>query len=741
MPGLSGQQVQRWDRGLLRQEVGPVPGSSLRWRAVDNPEETAVERDFPLERVRNIGIAAHIDAGKTTTTERILFYSGRVHRMGEVDDGAATMDWMVQEQERGITITSAATTCLWNNHRINIIDTPGHVDFTVEVERSLRVLDGVVAIFCAVGGVQPQSETVWRQANKYRIPRLAYVNKMDRLGADFHEVLHKIRERLGANAVALQLPMGAEDDFVGVVDLLRMRAIRYVDDLGTVSAEEDVPGYLASTAAAFREYLIESLAEADEETMIKYLEDQELTVEDLKAGLRRATLSYKIVPVLCGASFRNKGVQPLLDAVVDYLPSPRDIGAVRAWNPQTGEETSWPVKDEAPFAALVFKVMSGRHGRLNYLRLYSGHLRKGSVVFNPRLKQRERISRILRMHANKSEELTQVWAGDIVAAVGLSPETTTGDTLSDPACPVLFEPIHFPEPVISIALEPKTKADQESMDEALRQLQAEDPTFRVRLDEETGQTLVSGMGELHLEIIKDRLLREFQVDANVGKPQVAYRETVVGEGRAEGRFIRQTGGRGQYGVVCLQVEPLPPGQGFQFVDRIAGGAIPKEFIPAIEAGVREAMEAGVLAGYPVIDVRVTVYDGQYHEVDSSEIAFKIAAMEAFRAAAEKAGLVLKEPIMAVEVVTPREYLGDVIADLNTRRAQITGLSSTPGETETIRADVPLAEMFGYATALRTVSQGRATYTMEPARYEEVPEAVRDRLVARARGIWLPGGSP
>jgi len=641
---------------------------------------------------------------------------------------------MIQERERGITITSAATSCEWRGHRINIIDTPGHVDFTVEVERSLRVLDGVVAVFCAVGGVQPQSETVWRQANKYRVPRLAFVNKMDRIGADFHEVLHKIRERLGANAVALQIPIGAEDDFVGVVDLLRMRAIRYVDDLGTISEETDIPTYLQATAAAFRDHLIEAVAEVDEELMVRFLEGEEPSLAELKAGLRRATVRSKLAPVLCGAAFRNKGVQPLLDAVVDYLPSPLEVGPVRGLDPWTHAEKYRQPADDEPFSALVFKIMSDPHvGRLTYFRVYSGHLQRGRFVQNASRGQRERVSRILRMHANKREEISEIWTGDIVAGIGFSPETSTGDTLCEEGQPIIFERIHFPEPVISIAIEPKTKADQESMESALRRLQEEDPTFRVKLEEETGQTVISGMGELHLEIIKDRLLREFRVDANVGKPQVAYRETVVGVGEAQGEYIHQTGGRGQYGVVQLRVEPQPPGEGHVFVDEIKGGSIPREFIPAIEAGVREALELGVLVGFPMIDVKVTLLDGRFHEVDSSELAFRIAAQIGFRQAAEQAGVVIKEPVMAVEVVTPREHLGDIIADLNGRRAQIEGLHSTPGGTETVSAKVPLAEMFGYVNAIRSLSQGRATYTMEPASYQEVPEQVRDNLIARMRG--------
>lgn len=690
-------------------------------------------RVLPLERIRNIGIAAHIDAGKTTTTERILFYTGRIHRPGEVDEGTATMDWMVQEQERGITITSAATFCVWRDHYINIIDTPGHVDFTVEVERSLRVLDGVVAIFCAVAGVQPQSETVWRQADKYRVPRIAYVNKMDRVGADFHEVVHKIRERLGANAVAIQIPIGAEDEFVGVVDLLRMKAIIYLDDLGTMSEETAIPDYLQSTAQAFRQRLIEALAEVDDEIMMKYLENQEIGVEELKRALRRATVQFKIVPTLCGSSYRNRGVQPLLDAIVDYLPSPLDIGPVEGEDPKTGQRIFRRPDDGEPFSALAFKIMSDPHvGRLTYLRVYSGHARRGDKVLNVASGKTERLGRLLRMHANRREDIEEVFTGDIVAAVGLN-QTFTGDTLTHPDHPILYEPIHFPEPVISMALEPKTRADQEKMVQALQRLLAEDPTFRVRVDEETGQTVISGMGELHLEIIKDRLLREFKVDANIGRPQVSYREAITAPGVGEGRFIKQTGGAGQYGHVWLRIEPLEPGKGFEFVDETKGGVIPKEYMSAIEAGVREAMEAGVLAGYPVIDVRAVVFDGSYHEVDSSPPAFKMAGFLAFRNAAAQARVVLKEPVMKVEVVTPEEYLGEVIGDLNARRGRIEELEVGAGNVRIIRALVPLAEMFGYATALRSLTQGRGTYTMEPSHYEEVPPPVREEILLRSRG--------
>jgi len=687
-----------------------------------------------LQRTRNIGIVAHIDAGKTTTTERILFYTGRVHRLGEVDEGSATMDWMVQERERGITITSAATTCLWRDHRINIIDTPGHVDFTVEVERSLRVLDGAVVLVTAVEGVQPQSETVWRQADRYRVPRIVFVNKMDRVGADFLRVVHMLRERLGAPAVPVQLPIGAEDDFRGVVDLIRMRSIIYLDDLGTRSDETAIPEALRPQAEALRERLVEAAAELDETLLHKYLEGEPISEEELRAALRQGTLTSRLVPVLCGSAFRNKGVQPLLDAIVDYLPSPLDLPPVQGVDPRTGEAVVRHPSEEEPFTALAFKIVSDPYvGKLTYFRVYAGRLRAGSYVYNSSKGQRERVSRILQMHANHREDIPEVTAGNVVAAVGLR-ITTTGDTLCDEQAPIVLEAIQFPEPVIAVAVEPKTKADEDKLSAALAKLAEEDPTFKVRYDRETGQTLIAGMGELHLEIIVDRLLREFKVEANVGRPQVAYKETLRGPARAEGRYIRQTGGRGQYGHVVLELEPLPRGQGVEFVDRITGGVIPREFIPAVEAGVREAAETGILAGYPVVDVRATLLDGSYHEVDSSEMAFKIAASLAFKEAAQRAGPVLLEPMMKVEVITPEAYLGEVISDLNARRGRIVAMEAQ-GTARVVRAIVPLAEMFGYATTVRSITQGRATYTMEPSHYEEVPapiaEQVKGQVAARA----------
>ncbi|MDR5709159.1 MAG: elongation factor G [Armatimonadota bacterium] len=681
----------------------------------------------PMERIRNIGIIAHIDAGKTTTTERILFYTGRVHRLGEVDEGSATMDWMVQERERGITITSAATTCFWRDHRINIIDTPGHVDFTVEVERSLRVLDGAIVILSAVEGVQPQSETVWRQADRYRVPRIVYVNKMDRLGADFLRVVQMVRDRLGANAVPVQLPIGAEEGFRGVVDLVRMKSIIYLDDLGTRSDETAIPEDLLDRAREYRDRLVEAAAEVSDEVMMAYLEGQPVPEPLLKRALRQGTVSGKLVPVLAGSSFRNKGVQPLLDAVVDYLPSPLDIGPVRGSNPLTGEVEERPPDEQAPFAALAFKIMTDPYvGKLTYFRVYSGTLKAGSYVFNATKGTRERVSRILQMHANHREDIPEATAGNVVAAVGLR-STTTGDTLCDEAAPILLEAMQFPEPVISVAIEPKTKADADKLAVSLAKLAEEDPTFKVRYDPETGQTIVSGMGELHLEIITDRLLREFKVEARVGRPQVAYKETIRVPARGEGRFIRQTGGRGQYGHVVLNIEPLPRGGGFEFVDRTTGGVVPKEFHKAIEQGIREAMETGVLAGYPVMDVRAILVDGSYHEVDSSELAFKIAGSLAFKDAAAKAGPVLLEPIMKVEVTTPEAYLGDVLSDLNARRGRIQSMEERAG-VRLITALVPLAEMFGYATDLRSMTQGRGSYTMEFSHYEEVPPNVAEGIV-------------
>jgi len=686
-------------------------------------------RSVPLERTRNIGIMAHIDAGKTTTTERILFYTGRVHRIGEVDDGAATMDWMVQEQERGITITSAATTCFWRDHRINIIDTPGHVDFTVEVERSLRVLDGAVAVFCSVGGVEPQSETVWRQADKYGVPRIAYINKMDRVGADFYRGIRSIREKLNANAVAIQLPIGAEDAFRGIIDLVSEKALIYADDLGKKVEETEIPAEMAEEAAAYREKLLEALAEADEDIMVKYLEGEPLTPEEIRAAIRRATLAVKMVPVLCGSSYRNKGVQPLLDAIVDYLPAPTDIPAVRGQNPETGREEERQTRDDAPFSALAFKIMVDPYvGKLTFFRVYSGMLKSGSVVFNSTKGKRERIGRLLLMHANHREEVDAVYAGDIAAAVGLR-MASTGDTLCTENAPIVLEAIEFPEPVISVAIEPKTKADQDKMGVALSRLSEEDPTFRVRMDEETGQTLISGMGELHLEIIVDRLLREFNVQANVGRPQVAYKETLRRAAKAEGRFVRQTGGRGQYGHVVLQVEPRERGQGFAFVNKVVGGAIPKEFIPAVQAGVDDALQSGPLLGYPVIDVQVTLLDGSYHPVDSSEMAFKIAASMGFKKAASEAEPVLLEPVMRVEVTVPEEFTGDVISDLNARRGHIDEMG-LEGNVRVVRARVPLAEMFGYATELRSRTQGRGNYNMQFDHYAEVPAGLMEKLSRR-----------
>ncbi|MDO8684225.1 MAG: elongation factor G [Armatimonadota bacterium] len=690
-------------------------------------------REYALDKTRNIGLAAHIDAGKTTTTERILFYSGKIHRMGEVHEGAATMDWMAQEQERGITITSAATTCFWGDHRINIIDTPGHVDFTVEVERSMRVLDGVIEIFCAVAGVQPQSETVWRQATKYNVPRLAFVNKMDRVGADFYKVVDRIREKLGANAVPVQIPIGAESDFEGVIDLLSMKAIRYLDDLGENVEITDIPANLKSKAVEMRDAMVEAVAEVDDYLMDKYVHGHKITSDEIKAAIRRCTVNNQLVPVICGSAFKNKGVQLLIDTVVDYLPSPLDVPPVTGINPDKGETETRAASDDEPFAALAFKIMADPFvGKLTYFRVYSGVLSKGSYLFNSSKGKRERINRIVRMHANRREDVDQVFAGDIAAAVGFD-DTTTGDTLCDAKHPIVLESIHFPEPVISVAVEPKTKADQDKLAVSLARLSGEDPTFRTHTDEETGQTIISGMGELHLEIIIDRLLREFKVQANHGRPQVAYRETISKHAKGEGRYVRQSGGRGQFGHCIIEMDPLPAGTGVEFQNKVVGGAIPKEFISAIEAGVHEALDSGVLAGFTVVDVRVTVVNGSYHEVDSSEIAFKIAGSMAVRDAMLRAHPILKEPIMAVEVITPDDFLGDVIADINSRRGQISGMESGPGATQILRADVPLAQMFGYATAIRSLTQGRASYTMEPSHYEELPPTLADELVMKATG--------
>jgi elongation factor G len=700
-----------------------------------------MERQYPLERTRNIGIMAHIDAGKTTTTERILYYTGRSYKIGEVDEGTATMDWMVQEQERGITITSAATTCFWRDCRINIIDTPGHVDFTVEVERSLRVLDGAVAILDAVAGVEPQTETVWRQADKYRVPRIVYVNKMDRTGADFYRALQMIKSRLGADPVAIQLPLGKEDGFRGIIDLVEEVALVWPEEavgLGQTFERVPIPADLAPQAKEYRERMLEALSEVDEGLMEKYLGDEKVTREELEAALRAGTLGMKIVPVLCGASFRNKGVQPLLDAIVDYLPSPLDIPPMQGADPETREPEVRLASDDEPFAALAFKLMNDPYvGQLTFLRVYSGTLESGSHVLNSTQGKKERVGRLLRMHANKREEIAGVSAGDIAAAVGLK-FARTGDTLCDPDRPIVLESMDFPKPVISVAIEPKTKADEERLGLSLNRLALEDPTFKVSVDAETSQTLISGMGELHLEIIVDRLLREFKVEANVGKPEVAYRETIRRKASARGRFIRQTGGRGQYGDVEIEIEPAEPGKGFVFENKIVGGAIPREFIPAVEKGIREAMESGVLAGYPVVDVQVSLLDGSYHEVDSSEVAFKIAASMAFKDAARKAGAVMLEPIMHVEVVTPEEYMGAVHGDLASRRGRIVAMEAR-GSSQVIRATVPLGSMFGYATDLRSVTQGRATYTMQFARYEEIPPALAEEIMAKSgQGLTRAG---
>jgi translation elongation factor 2 (EF-2/EF-G) len=686
-----------------------------------------VQRQYSLEDTRNIGIMAHIDAGKTTTTERILFYTGRSHKLGEVHEGTATMDWMEQEQERGITITSAATTAYWKHCRINIIDTPGHVDFTVEVERSLRVLDGAVTVFCAKGGVEPQTETVWRQADKYHVPRIAYVNKMDIMGANFFNCVQMMKDRLHANAVPIQLPIGSEDNFTGIVDLVKNKAYIYRDELGKQIDEVDVPEDMKDLVEEYRFKLIEAVAELNEDLLTKYLEGEELTEEELKAGIRKATVSNQMVPVTCGSSYRNKGVQKLLDCIVDYLPSPVDIPAIRGKNPNTNEEEDRHPSDNEPFSALAFKIMSDPYvGRLAFFRVYSGTLSSGSYIYNSTKGKRERIGRILLMHANHRQEVEQVFAGDIAAAVGLK-ETTTGDTLCDESHPIILESMEFPEPVINVAIEPRTKAGQEKMALALQKLAEEDPTFRVSTDQETGQTIIAGMGELHLEIIVDRLLREFKVEANVGKPQVSYKETIRKTVKAEGKFVRQSGGKGQYGHCWIEMEPLEPGKGYEFVNKVVGGAIPKEFIPAIDAGIRDAMNSGVLAGYPVVDVKVTVFDGSYHEVDSSEMAFKIAASMAFKEGMKKADPVLLEPIMRVDVQTPDEYLGDVIGDLNSRRGRIESLEARAGG-QNVRAYVPLAEMFGYATDLRSKTQGRATYTMTPSHYAEVPKNIQDTII-------------
>jgi len=691
-------------------------------------------REYPLEKTRNIGIMAHIDAGKTTTTERILYYTGRIHRMGEVHEGSATMDFLPQERERGITITSAATTCFWRGHRINIIDTPGHVDFTVEVERSLRVLDGAIALFCAVGGVEPQSETVWRQANKYRVPRIAFVNKMDRVGADFFNVVNMIRERLGANPVPIQLPMGQGELFTGIIDLIKMKAVVFKEEtLGATWEEFDIPRELRDMAVEYRTKMLEAVSEFDDTLLVKYLDGEEISEEEIKLAIRKATLEFKIVPVLCGSAFKNKGIQRLLDAVVDYLPSPLDInnGQILGHHPFKDDRVVRLVSDDEKFTALAFKIMTDPYvGKLTFIRIYSGTLKAGSYVYNSTQGKKERVGRILRMHANHREDVEEAYAGDIVALVGLK-VTKTGDTLCSEDDPILLEKMDFPEPVISVAIEPKTKADQDKLGEALSKLMDEDPTFRVTVDDETGQTLISGMGELHLEIIVDRLKREFRVEANIGKPQVAYKETIRKKARAEGKFIRQTGGRGQYGHVWIEIEPNR-GKGYEFIDAIVGGVVPKEFIPAVDQGIREAMQNGIIAGYPVVDVKVTLFDGSYHEVDSSDLAFKIAASIAFKEAAKQAEPVLLEPIMEIEVVTPEEYLGDVIGDLNSRRGRIEGINMRK-DGQVVKALVPLAEMFGYATRLRSLTQGRAIYTMQFHHYEEVPQQIADIIIEKVKG--------
>ncbi|MCG8500903.1 MAG: elongation factor G [Firmicutes bacterium] len=685
-------------------------------------------REFPLEKTRNIGIMAHIDAGKTTTTERILFYTGRVHKIGEVHEGAATMDWMEQEQERGITITSAATTAQWLGNRINIIDTPGHVDFTVEVERSLRVLDGSVTVFCAKGGVEPQSETVWRQADKYGVPRMAFVNKMDIMGADFYNVVAMMKDRLKCNAVPIQLPIGSEDSFKGMIDLVEMKAYVYYDDLGKDIREEEIPEDMQETAQKYRDELVEAVAELDEELMMKYLEGEELTLDEIKKGIREATIGVKMIPVLCGTAYRNKGVQRLMNAVVDYMPSPLDIPPIKGVLPDSDEELTRPSGDEEPFAALAFKIMTDPYvGKLCFFRVYSGTIDSGSYVYNSTKGKRERIGRIMQMHANSREDIQTVYSGDIAAAIGLK-FTTTGDTLCNEDHPVILESMEFPEPVIRVAIEPKTKAGQEKMSIALSKLAEEDPTFQAYTDEETGQTIIAGMGELHLEIIVDRLLREFKVEANVGRPQVSYKETIRKAVKIEHKYARQSGGKGQYGHVYLEIEPQEPGVGYEFVNKIVGGAIPKEYIPAVDAGVQSAMQAGILAGYNVVDVKVTLYDGSYHDVDSSEMAFKIAGSIAFKEGMKKADPVLLEPVMRVDVIVPEDYMGDVIGDINSRRGRIDGMEARSGA-QAIGSYVPLGEMFGYATDLRSKTQGRGNYSMQPSHFEEVPKSVQEEIIA------------
>ena len=690
-------------------------------------------RKTPIQRVRNIGIAAHIDAGKTTTTERILFYTGISHKIGEVHDGAATMDWMEQEKERGITITSAATTCFWKDHQINIIDTPGHVDFTIEVERSMRVLDGAVAVFCAVGGVQPQSETVWRQANRYEVPRMVFVNKMDRVGANFYEVERQIKERLKANPVPIQLPIGAEDNFKGVVDLVEMKAYVWEDEAAIGSKYEvvDIPADLQEKAQEYREKLIESISETDDELMEKYLGGEELTTEEIKKGIKAGCLSLNLVPMTCGTAFKNKGVQPLLDAVVEYLPAPTEVAHING-EYEDGTKTEVKSTDDGPFAALAFKIMTDPFvGQLTFIRVYRGVLESGSYVYNTTKGKKERVGRLLKMHSNKREEIKELYAGEIGAVVGLK-DTLTGDTLADEKDKVILERMDFPDPVISVAVEPKTKADQEKMGIALQKLAQEDPSFRVQTDEESGQTIISGMGELHLEILVDRMLREFKVDAEVGQPQVAYRETIKAPVEQEYKYAKQSGGRGQYGHVFLKLEPMEQGSGYEFVNAIKGGVVPREYIPAVDKGVQEAMQGGVLAGYPVEDVKVTLYDGSYHDVDSSEMAFKLAASMCFKEGARKANPIILEPIMKVEVEVPEEFMGDVIGDLNRRRGQINAMDERGGN-KIVDAFVPLSEMFGYSTDLRSSTQGRATYSMEFDHYEEVPKNVAEEIIKKRNG--------
>ena len=689
-------------------------------------------RKTSLEKTRNIGIMAHIDAGKTTTTERILYYTGVNHKLGETHEGTPTMDWMVQEQERGITITSAATTCFWRDHRINIIDTPGHVDFTVEVERSLRVLDGSVTVLCAKGGVEPQSETVWRQADHYKVPRMIYVNKMDIMGADFFRVLDMVHDRLKANAVPIQLPIGAEDTFRGIIDLVEMNADIYYDDMGKDMRVEEIPADMLEMAQEYREKLLDCVADIDDDIMMMVLEGEDVPADQIRAAIRRGTIHNQMVPVVCGTSYRNKGVQKLLDAIVDYMPAPTDVPAIRGINPKTEEEEERPSDDKAPFSALAFKIMTDPYvGRLSFFRVYSGTVKTGSSVLNSTKGKKERLGRILQMHANHREDIEQVYSGDIVAAVGLK-NTTTGDTLCAEHAPIILESMEFPEPVIRVAIEPKTKAGQEKMSVALIKLAEEDPTFKTYTDEETGQTIIAGMGELHLQIIVDRLLREFKVEANVGAPQVAYKETIRKKVTQDTKYARQSGGKGQYGHVKITIEPNESGKGYEFTNSIVGGSIPKEYIPAVDAGIQGAMQAGVLAGYPVVDVKVDLFDGSYHEVDSSEMAFKIAGSMAFKEAMRKADPVLQEPIMKVSVIVPDDYMGDVIGDLNSRRGQVQGMEPRNGATQ-IDAFVPLSAMFGYATDLRSRTQGRGQYTMEPSHYEEIPKSLAEKIIASRGG--------